>query len=120
MENLKTFESFGKNDKLLKMIDANQFDGWCGEQLKVTYTGVILEDSEYTDGLKYNGWYEEFQSQAIRNNELAKILGKAKENIVSFWNNGLTDTYPVILKSDCPDCEVKYNGWYEELVQWSI
>jgi len=119
MENLKTFESFGKSDKLLRLVNANEVVGWCGESLKNPYDGIILETTEHQN-VEYNGWVEEFESMAFKNSELKAILNKMKDNIISFWNDGLTDTYPVALCSDCPDCEIKYNGWREDLAQWSI
>ena len=120
MENLKTFESFGKNDSLLRLVNDNIVDGWCGEALQNKYEGILAETSDISDVL-YNGWYDEFETQAADDETLMNIFIKMKQNVISFWNDSLTDTYSVFIKEEIPsDCEVVYNGWYEELVQWSI
>ncbi len=47
--------------------------------------------------------------------ELARILTKSSENVVSVWDEALQSTSPGILLEDLDD--TTYNGWYDELHQ---
>jgi len=113
---------------LIKMIDANKDSGWKGEKLQSSFDCVITSDVEHTHdesySLEYNGWVEKMQELSSQYPELNDILKLVEDNNEDLWEHGLDDTFSCVILEDIAVDEGnneylhKYNGWYEQLVEF--
>ncbi|CAG7580412.1 MAG: hypothetical protein SLAVMIC_00402 [uncultured marine phage] len=122
MKHLKTFESYGEVtsetntiDSVIDKVKKSHDSGWYGEHLVESTECVNLD----------NGWDDDLETLKDVPG-VAEILQKISDNQWDLWEGSLEETFTCILtESLYEDGErkyeegpllVKYNGWYEDLM----
>lgn len=118
MKNIKNYKSFceakvnelyiSSNIKnLIDLLNESFKDGWYGTELTESFRVATID----------NGWLDMLYNITI--DGVKPILTKIEENRIDMWEADLKSTFEGILAEDIEEGDkiiVKYNGWYENLI----
>lgn len=119
MKNIKGYKAFleAKTNELfispnmkniLDLLNESFSSGWYGTKLNEKFSCSLLD----------NGWLDMVYKHIIIDS-IKPILDKIEQNRIDMWEDDLKTTFECILSEDIEEngkILVKYNGWYEDLI----
>ena len=110
LKSYKLFEAITIDTKkeILDLLSQCEDSGWFGSNMKETFQCFRFD----------NDWFDILLRESGKDRE--DIINKIKNNTISLWEDNLEETFECVITEDVEDEDdnIKYNGWYEDLLEY--